>query len=576
MADQRLPTDGPTAILGRLVRLLHLPYSKGFIERAVVAHPKPDTLLALVEIGALLGLKATPGQTDPGSLDAIELPAVVHFSGPETEAGFGVLEAVSPESFRVWDKTNGSQMLDRDLFLAHWSGIVVLVERAEKRGVREKGQLRSRAADVVWGSWDPIAITGGRGAASLRGATGLVGAVLLGLAVLARPSSERIFDLGLVLLTLLGLAVSSLTTAAVGRPTSLGARLCARGGLVDCQSVLTSRYARIFGIPLSDIGIAFFGTVLLLIAGTAGTSRDAAWFVIGIAYAITLPLSLMLLGVQVSMRKLCKFCMVVHGVNLSCAVIAWMIVRDLAPTSTSLAAHSLLAALYFSLLLFFVVPYFHKSQGLGFISGRLRRISASPFGSLADLLTETPSGITGPECGLALAGPGAEHTIVVFAHPSCGKCESVLREVGVLAFNGIARVYVTIAPKDPEESERLACTALLAAALAAGPERVFETYMAAKKGFGKVTQDPIRVLSDALALETREIEGRLEHARSLVDRAEELADIHVEGTPWVFFDSRSFPGPVPHLAFLLQNHPGLLEPLKASGRARPDAKGPAS
>ena len=46
----------------------------------------------------------------------------------------------------------------------------------------------------------------------------------------------------------------------------------------------------------------------------------------------------------------------------------------------------------------------------------------------------------------------------------------------------------------------------------------------------------------------------------MVLRAERFVDDHAEGTPAVFVDSRLYRGELSHLAFLLQEHPELLEP----------------
>jgi hypothetical protein len=212
------------------------------------------------------------------------------------------------------------------------------------------------------------------------------------------------------------------------------------------------------------------------------------------------------------------------------------------------------------LLLFFAVPYFRKHQGLRMLAGRHRRISSSPFASLADLLTESPAALIASDCAV-LAGPrGASHELVVFVHPSCGKCDPVLQQVQALAEAGMVAAYVGLAPKDDDDADRRVCATVMAVGLSGGS--MIDAYAATKKRLGAFTTgDPIATLAGELGVDSRPIDAALDEAVRRTRRAEELVDEHAEGTPAVFFDGRLYRGELPHLAFLLQNHPDLLAPM---------------
>lgn len=561
MDNSYIPADGPEAALARVVRRLRLPYSRTFVARSVAAHPRPNSLLALVEVGADLGVKTRPAEIEASAFGEMILPLIVHFRGTEA-GGFGVLERVTPDGFEVWDSSRGLRLIDREVFLEHWSGVVALVERAESRGIREKGYLRRRAADVIFSGWDPPAVVGSRAAPALRLVLSLLVLGLLLLAVTNAPAADRAPTAALSLLTTLGLIVAIVTAVSIGsQDGALSDRICKRGKFVDCHSVLASRYSRIFGIPLADIGIAFFGSLLLLMAtGALVSSGSSIWRVVGIVYAASVPLSLILVGAQIAMRQLCTLCLAVHVLNFSGAAVTWLWLRPVQWSFQSAAASFLLLAVYSSLLLFFVVPYFKKHQGLVVLAGMHRRISGSPFASLAEILTEQPTGTRGSSCGVALEGPGtAEHELLVLVHPSCNKCDPVLEEVRALVGAGMVNAFVGLVPKDPEESDRSACRAVIAAGMALGPQRLFDAYAAAKKNLRAVVMDdPVSVLAAELSESKALIEGELVGAQRLVQQAEEFVDAHAEGTPAVFFDSRLYGGPLTHLAFLLQSHPELL------------------
>ena len=560
MDSSGIPTDGPETVLGQVARRLRLRYSRTFVARAVARHPRSNSLLALVEVGKELGMKATAGQTDASALGELPVPMIVHFNGVQG-GGFGVLEGVTADGCKVWDNTNGSHMIDRGVFLEHWSGIVATVERAESAGVREKGYLRNRVTEVVFSGYEPPAVVGHKGAAILRATLGALLAILLILAIAAQPVGDRPAAAVITLLSVVGLMVTIVTGVSIGaQDSTLSDRICARGRFVDCHSVLSSRYSRLFGVSLSDIGIAVFGAILLLIATGAVAIQDTGvWPVVALVYAASVPLSVILVGVQISMRQLCTLCLAVHAVNVMGAAVAWFWFRPGGRSFGDLVAPGLLLALYLFLILFLVIPYFRKHQGLRVLAGMHRRISGSPFASLAEILTEKPTGLLADLHGVPLGGPGTEHELVVFVHPSCGKCDSVFGEVRALVAGGLVRAYVGLAPKDPEEADRHACSAVVAVGLVLGPERLIEAYAAAKKQLRTLmTEDPVPILAAELSVSEAPVAEAIDAARRIVDRAEGFVDEHAEGTPAVFFNSRLYRGELGHLAFLLQHHPNLL------------------
>lgn len=574
MDDSQIPTDGPEIVLGQLARRLGLRYSRTHVARSVARHPRPSSLLALVEVAGGLGISVTAGRADVSALEDVDLPAVVHFNGTQG-GGFGVLEGVAPDAFKVWDGSRGAHLVARRDFLERWSGVIGLVERAEERGEPEKAYLRNRLTEVVFSGYEPPAIVGHKAATVLRALLAVLTVALLVLGVSSFPTGDRGAVAAIAVLSLCGLGVTILTGVSIGaQDSALSDRICARGRFVDCHSVLGSRYSRIFGVPFSDIGISFFGSIVLLMTAAAlvadPTNLAAA---VALVYAASIPLSLALIGVQIGMRQLCTLCIAVHSVNLSSAAIAWFWLRPRGWALGDIVAPTLLLALHFFLLLFLVIPYFKKNQGLRIVAAKHLRISRSPFAALAEILTEKPTAVIADRHAVALDGPGGEHELVLFAHPSCGKCDAAIGDVRALAAAGLISAYMGLAPKDPDESDRRACSAVTAAALVLGPERAVEAYGAAKRRLREMmTEDPVAIISEETSISESQVRGFAHEAREILDRAERFVDEHAEGTPAVFFNSRLYRGELGHLAWLLQRHPDLLADTRLPREGDPDHK----
>lgn len=564
----RVPGDAPATTLGRLVKRLQLRYTRSFVSSRVARHTEPTSLLALVEVGAELGMKITAARTDASGLAELNLPVVVHMSGPDGEGGFGILERATDEGLQVWDSRSGRRRVDKDVFLAHWSGVVGLVERDDSRRVPETGYLRHRLMEVLAGSGAPPALVGSPAASTLRYALAVLAGSLLVMAVAAHPSDTRPAALALMTATVIGLAVTTTMALATADHTrSVAVPGCPRGRLIDCESVLTSPYSRIAGIPLSEIGVAFFGAILLLIATAAFSPESLSpWSVSGLAYLLAVPFALLLVTVQVFMRQFCTLCLMVHVVIAAAAATSPAFLGEL--RASDILAAAILLALYASLILFLAIPHFTRIARMNSLVASHQRIASSPYATLAQILTEQPTGVRGAACGVRLDGPPSANEVVLFVHPSCAQCSLAIDEARPLAGSGRAEVFVAIAPREKAPAERSACSALVAAGLALGSETMLNAYRYAKRDFNALLErDPIGQIADGLSVPRDRIESTLERAQRLTHTAEETAEAHIEGTPAVFFNSRLHPytAPLGHLSYLLEHHTELLKPTRITG-----------
>jgi uncharacterized membrane protein len=556
----KVPADEPGVVLSRLVRKLRLPYSNRLVSTAVAAHPQSQSLLALVQVAPSLGLRITAARVEPAGLDDLRVPAVVHFAAGG--GGFGVLEGLSADAVELWDSRNGRRRVDRATFLAEWSGIAALAERDDSQRRAEPGYRRQRLVEVLAGTAGRPDLAGSPAAPVLCAALAALAAVLLVAALAGHPPGTRGSAIAAAVLAAAGLGVSGvLTKATAGQATNVNVPGCPRGKLVNCESVLNSQYSKVRGIPMSDFGTAFFGAVLLLAATTAVAPRaGAAWNAISLAYLAALPAALLLVGAQVVMRRFCTLCLATHALVVAGAVAAWPFLEARAGVADVAAALGLLALLG-AAILFLAIPFFTRAARTTALIETQQRVSTSPFATLAHLDTEPASPVRGAECGLKLAGPPAAHELVLFAHPTCNQCAHTIEEISALAASGASEAYVAILPRYPDGPERRACEAVVAAGVAFGGSALLHAYFHAKKTFtALMAGDPVALLASEMSASRDVLDGRLEAARQLIARTEELAEGRVDGTPALFFDSRLYPynTPVTHLATLLERHADLL------------------
>lgn len=555
----QIPTDDPGVVLLRLVRKAKLPYSSRFVSGAVGTHPQPQSLLALVQVAPLVGLRVTAARVEPAGLDDLELPAVVHFGAGG--GGFGVLEGVTATGVELWDSLHGRQRVERAAFLDVWSGIVALAERDDSERKTERDYRKQRLVEALGGAVGRPDLAGPPEGRVLSGITAAIVVLLAAAAVAGHPSATRWAAALVVALALAGLCIGSMLSYA-SADTTVNADVpgCPRGKLVNCESVLKSQFSKVRGLPMADLGTSFFGATIG-VAATAALFPESAvpWTALAYAFVAAVPAALLLVGAQVVMRKFCTMCLAVHALVIAGAAASWTFAGDAAfgDVWPGLA----LFALCFSVVSFAAIPFFQRETRVRRILELQVRVSGSPFATLAHLTTEPPTPIRGGDCGVRLPGPPAPHELILFAHPTCKQCSVVLPEIAQLASTGATEAFVTLLPRYGDGTERRVCEALLAAGVAGGAESFARAFAFAKKRFMPLLEeDFVGSIAAEAGLDRAALEGGIETARRMIAHTDAIAEDRIEGTPAMFFDSRVYPygAPVAHLAMLLQKHPDLL------------------
>src|SRR5262245_3338023 len=132
-----------------------------------------------------------------------------------------------------------------------------------------------------------------------------------------------------IVLFLLGAAVSGvLLLQHHGEPTAVSAvrQACGEGDASGCDRVAESPYARLAGVPLAAIGLAFYLSLLCLalLATQAGDAAAAAGRVALVLLALALLVDLVLLGIQAfAIGAYCRLCLVTYALNAAALYALW-------------------------------------------------------------------------------------------------------------------------------------------------------------------------------------------------------------------------------------------------------------
>jgi len=87
-----------------------------------------------------------------------------------------------------------------------------------------------------------------------------------------------------------------------------------------CQTVLTTKYARLFGVPNSLLGVLYYSAVIVLLSGgwaagpVASALIAAAWFAVAVGFLLVYSLFFII-------RIPCPLCLAGHAINLLLALL---------------------------------------------------------------------------------------------------------------------------------------------------------------------------------------------------------------------------------------------------------------
>ncbi|OQD42718.1 hypothetical protein BUL40_09360 [Croceivirga radicis] len=401
--------DNCTFAAGNLLAQLKIKHTNQFLGDTILSHPEHPSLLAVSETLSKYNIENLAVKIDKEKLKELPLPCIVQL----TDSGgmFHALVRYSKEETVYLDDKGKQVSIPTNDFLKRWSGICLLVETSElsgEPGIEKKLSERRTMTALKW-----------------------IGALFLLLwAILNFFNSPLIHgtDLlllgGYALLKLVGLTMGGmLLWYEVDKYNPTLQSFCSGGKKVNCDSVLNSKYAKVFNgkLSLGLIGFTyFFGTFFfLLINGFSNISLTPLAYM-GFAALPVVALSAYYQGVVI--KQWCKFCIVVQAVLLLEATTAFLGGFHLARVEVS-SLPLLIALLFIPIPIWkWLKPLMEKEKETNLYKRGLKKIKNNPdvlMGLLGkNRKIETP--VEG--LGITLKNDGARYDVIKVCNPYCGPC----------------------------------------------------------------------------------------------------------------------------------------------------------
>ena len=298
--------DNVIAVVKKAIRYYKLPISQHTITEGLLSHPHYPTLKSVCDLFDDWKIDHYPMRMDKDELKQAETPFIAHLNDGKEKLAF-VPGLNGNGQVEYFDAPGKGKTLKEEDFFSKYSGVSILISPDEQ--VRGSDDVEKRQAD------------------QLHYALPYVGGLALTLCMVYAVLRSEIFlnititHVGLWITKLAGLSLSLLLIAKDLNLTSrLADTLCSMGKKTDCNSLLRTDAARVFGwMHWSDIGLIYFLSGLLMMVNI----RDAGeWGLMALLSFAALGYVVFSLYYQAMVIKTwCPLCLGVQAVLVAEAVL---------------------------------------------------------------------------------------------------------------------------------------------------------------------------------------------------------------------------------------------------------------
>lgn len=389
----------------KLLDLLNVKHTKQYLKEVILAHQDHNSFLAVSDALFKYNIENVAIKIDRKRFDELPLPCVIQVNDKGIDL-FYTLKSVENGIVSFYDENGKLQKHDKQEIINNWTGVGLLVETNEKS---KEPEIESRIANkkVVnfLGSFASILIFS-----------------WLFLSFYDSLDTTAIFY---TLLKLTGLTVGVfLLWFDVDQYNPKLQNFCSGGKNINCNAVLNSKYAKLFGsdvFSLSVLGFSyFFASILFLTIQQFSIASVGLLFYIS---CISLPIVFVSLYYQAFIiKQWCKFCIlfqIILVLELVVLLFSSGFINTIDYKSILLFTGLFTVPI---LIWYYLKPLLQKEKEVLLYKRNLKKIKNNPlvFNSLLQKSNAIKASTEG--LGISFTNENAKVSIVKICNPYCGPC----------------------------------------------------------------------------------------------------------------------------------------------------------
>ena len=464
-------------ILLKFLELLEVKRTKAFLKDSLLSHPDVSSLLAISDTLEKYNIETLAVNITNEKLHDIPLPCIVQVK-EGNDTFFNVLTKVDSQHITIYNQKNTKVKISKELFFTNWTGICLLAEKTEKTkepGIEDK-QKRRKLIN------------------SLLTVLGSLFIIWLGFTVYSfwDPTNKINYFLyvGYTLLKIIGLTIGTfLLWYEVDKYNPALQNFCSGGKKVNCDQVLSSKYAYLLKNTLSVSALAFsyfFASVLLILYSNFSLSTITLLGSLSLAATPILLYSLYIQGVVV--KSWCKFCLILAAV-LTIEIVIVLSINSFSLQEIALKDIVLFALLFLTPILFWIVlkPNLEKGKETNLVKRSLQKIKFNKT-VFETLLSKSDKVSTDfKDIGILLKNKNPKYHVIKVCNPYCGPCANAHPILDKLYHQGVIDLQIVFTASADESDMKYAPVNHLLAIDSVDslntPNALDDWYMAEKKDY---------------------------------------------------------------------------------------------
>lgn len=404
--------DNDLNVLNKLLELVKVKKTNTFLKENLLSHADYPSLISISDTLEKYNIQTLAVKIKEEKLEVIPLPCIIQVYD-KGEYFFYILTKIEANNVTVYNQNNKILYISKDTFLEVWTGICLLIEitpTTKEPGIEARIKRRKIINTLLiflgilfssWLAFEFIQLWS------------------------IKNSTQSLFYLTFTFLKIIGLSTSVLLLwYEVDKYNPTLQNFCSGGVKVDCDQVLSSKYAYIFKktISVSAITFSYFFATLVLLLFT--NFSDSSITILSILSITSIPILLYSLYIQgIIVRSWCKFCIGLGGILIVEFALTYVL------NGISFGQIRLSDIIFFSLLFsapiliwLLLKPVIEKAKEGKIVKKNLQKIkfNKSIFETL--LFKSTKINHNFKDVGILLKNQNPKYHVLKVCNPYCPPC----------------------------------------------------------------------------------------------------------------------------------------------------------
>ncbi|RAJ76631.1 putative membrane protein [Chitinophaga dinghuensis] len=517
--------NGPMAA-HLFLELVDVKLSYTTLQQEVEDHPDYPSLLSISDVFSKYKVGNITASFAPGDMAKIPPPFITQVKGKDSEMEyFTVVKTINSEKVSAFDPERKKwREYPFQEFAEQTSGVVLLAEPEDDAGEID---FKDKRREERYHTFSMYAL------------------ITLLIAIFATVNVQAFLQVGWVALPPIMFSVLSAAGVLTGillmwydldRYNPVIQQLCKGRKHVNCDAILQSNAAHIWGVSWSTIGLSYFSGQLIFMLAQGIVSPEMQ-SVTGIVSLLALPYVFYSVYFQWRIAKQwCVLCLTIQAILLlQASIVIWK--TDMLISNFSVSA--LLQFTMFGAIAFLAVvrlfPMLKKLKRTKFFKNQLKRLKYNPdvFNAVLSKQKNVHEGAAG--LGIILGNPNATNKILKVCNPYCGPCAKAHPPIeDLLERNPDVQVQIIFTATNEDYDERKLPVQHLLAIAADNNEHLIKQalddwYLAPEKNYAQfAARYPLKN-------ELVQQEGKIKDMRDWCDKA------GIAHTPTIYVNNHELP-----------------------------------